>query len=104
MIYLEEWERDRLFVMACIPSRMLIALYTPTNLLRPVAVVVAANWLRLREKVGFFGGYAYWAPVRPVHAALWLGYAVTGDRQYLLFDITFGVLVWLVSKTASSSN
>ena len=88
-------ERDAVFLLACIPTRLLLATYAPDELLRPFATAVAVSWVTMRGKThGFFGGRVYWASARPLHAALWFAYAVTSRRAFLFGDVLLGVLVW----------
>ena len=87
--------RELLFWAVCIPVRYGLYLYARTSsvLLRAFAAVVGTRWLLGYENgnEGFFGGPAWWARSRPLHGALWLGYAATDRASLLLYDVYLGV-------------
>lgn len=86
--------RALLFWTVCIPTRLLIARYAD---LIPYGSLVAAGiggyWLMGSEQsdVGFFGGRATWKDLRPLHGALWIGYAATENRNFLYADAALGI-------------
>ena len=82
-----------LFWGACFPTRLVLAFYAP-NILRIPALVIALRWLfnPSEPRVGFFGRRAWWAAERPLHGALWLAYAATGRRTFLLADAGVGAV------------
>lgn len=107
-----------LFVFACIPLRLAcVALSkraSPSTLatLGRVAAVVGVLFLLLwvtgvRETATEAGGSVWWKNARPVHAALWLAFAkaaTDGHRyawKYLLADVVFGVLLWVLNPKSS---
>ena len=66
-------------------------------LLRVFAIVIGSRWV-LGEEMGVegaFGGPAWWARDRPLHGALWLGYAATGNSGWLKADTLYGVQSWV---------
>ena len=90
-------DRAALFWTVCIPTRLLIATQVPSHMLRPSAFLLGTRWLLFHSHMGtrgFFGGHAFWAPQRPLHGLLWLTYALTGNRHWLLFDAAFGAWNW----------
>jgi hypothetical protein len=93
-------DRAILFWAGCLPTRYFFAssfaLRLPT-LSRVIASLVGARWL-LNENFaahGFFGGRAWWSSLRPVHGALWLIYAATGERELLFADVLLAAVAWL---------
>jgi hypothetical protein len=90
--------RELLFWFGCIPTRSYIAYRSSikdewSDTIRTGAFVLSAWWLTGMEggSVGRFGGRAFWAPLRPVHGALWGMYAITADWRFLAADIVVGV-------------
>tara|TARA_B100000965_G_scaffold371914_1_gene361226 strand:- start:243 stop:491 length:249 start_codon:yes stop_codon:yes gene_type:complete len=66
--------------------------------LRLVASVMGARWMLGMENgnEGMFGGPAWWAGDRPVHGAMWIAYALSGDNKFLYLDTAYGVYKWFV--------
>ena len=58
--------------------------------------MVGARWLGGLENgdKGVFGGPAWWAEQRPLHGALWLGYAATAEAAYLELDVVLAIVNW----------
>ena len=90
--------RTSLFWGVCIPLRLAIALHAP-RWMSPVAAVIGLRWVLGLENgdEGMFGGHVWWAEERRAHGVLWLLYAVTGSRQWLLYDVLFGAFNWLTT-------
>jgi len=84
---MDEKRRLLLFALACLPARVAIALVVglalpkaprwPSLVAGAILFLVSLSFLsfvlRLRAReTGLFKGRAFWAPARPVHAALYL--------------------------------
>lgn len=91
-------ERALLFWLGCIPLRVFLATRGNDPYLRALAVYIGGRWVLGMETshVGKFGGPAWWWDERPVHGALWLGYAATGSDRWLKADVIFGMANWLL--------
>ena len=85
-------ERAMLFWTVCIPSRLVMAALVP----RYVSLCVTLWWAVFEDsEVGFFGGVAWWAPLRRWHAAHYAWHALTGDRRALVLDSVLAVVAGL---------
>ena len=94
--------RFLLFLLGCIPARAGIAYLAatfPNPIFGLVAAIVALTWLtKSFPSHGFFGGNAWWADLRPIHAMLYLMYAAstiaTPEQAYLwlLLDVFVGLV------------
>jgi hypothetical protein len=95
--------RELLFWLGCIPTRSYItyrsSIKDEWNDTIRVGAFVIAWWLFGMETgtVGRFGGPAFWAPLRPVHGALWGMYAMTNDWRFLAGDTGLAVVAKLKS-------
>lgn len=106
-------KRQLLFLLGCIPARLLIAYlaYSRPDLL-PIlakfALVVSAAWIFIwafdlrKTGVEVFGGKIWWNNLRPVHALLWLWFAskaVSSDKKaaykILLLDALVGLTAFV---------
>jgi hypothetical protein len=93
-------DRAVLFWAVCLPARYLFAssfaLLLPT-LSRVLASLVGERWILNRNFAahGFFGGIAWWSSLRPLHGALWLIYAASGERKLLFADVLLAAVAWL---------
>ena len=96
--------RAMLFWGVCVPLRVTLAKLANAprirELLRAFAALLAYRWLSGTEvgNEGVFGGPAFWADERPLHGALWGGYAITGKAAFLWIDVAFGAANWLFSS------
>lgn len=94
-----------MFWAVCIPLRTGIARVATSDLylLRGVAAAIGARWLGGWEvgHEGVFGGPAWWADERPVHGAMWTGYALSGDSKFLYLDTLYGAYNWLSTPQIS---
>ncbi len=90
--------RTDLFFTVCIPTRFLVAFLGPP---RAIAAVVGGTWVGglFNHGVGFFGGRAWWANERWMHGVLWLAYAASGRKEWLVSDALFGVANYAKHKT-----
>ena len=80
--------RRVLFWTVCIPVRLVTAAIGPP---RALALALGVWWVAFERRTrGFFGGHAWWAPLRPLHGALWLAYAHSGDKRWLWGDAALG--------------
>ena len=88
----------------CIPLRTYLATRGNDPLLHTAAAVMSFRWLTGKEtqRVCAFGGPAFWAKERPLHGALWGGYAATGNPGFLWADTVFGAANWLSFHTFAS--
>lgn len=83
-------KKTMLFWLGCMPARLALALniekLSPT--LQLATIIPGIVWLTgmYKSSIGFFGGYAWWAQLRPLHGALWVLYAATKDKRWLLLD------------------
>ena len=91
--------RGLLFWSVCIPLRTWLGLHATEKsyALRVFAAVIGTRWLAGLENgnEGVFGGPAWWKEERPAHGAMWLGYALSGDKHFILLDTAYGALNWL---------
>jgi len=80
-----------MFWGVCIPVRLYLAW---AGVPRWAAAALGLWWLTGMQtnKVGFFGGRAWWAEQRWMHGAIWLAYALSGDRAFLYLDAAFGAI------------
>lgn len=88
--------RDLVFHLGCIPVRIALAQFAhKIPYMRYISAAVGATWLLGLPKraFGFAGGPAWWAPYRPLHGAIWLGYAATEDNSWLMMDAAVGLLL-----------
>jgi len=92
-------DRALLFWGVCIPLRTALAHVGDSGPLRVFAAVIGSRWVMGLENgdEGLFGGPAWWKEERPVHGALWLAYAGTGNARFLKADVAFGAANWLLS-------
>lgn len=96
-----------LFLLVCVPLRLLLALrlvHASSPIARTFLVLfllsTATAWVvRTFPETGFFNGNAFWAPLRPLHAALYTvaaGALATGEtgaaEAVLLVDVAVGIL------------
>ena len=89
-------QRLALFLGACIPVRLCLAYVAhrfPHPLFRVLALLVAGRWAAVGTfgTHGVFGGVAWWDSLRPLHALLFLGYAMSGSAEWLAADAVFGL-------------
>ena len=96
-------ERDYAFAIICIPLRWYLTTLGDLYTLRAFAAVVAYRWLSgLNDHSrGFFGGRAWWAPLRPVHGLLYAAYAFSGDSDFLRMDVFVGLYGRIFKDTIS---
>jgi len=91
--------RAAIFWLGCIPARTLATYLAARKQqwLRVVAGAIGVTWLSgsVTSRVGAFGGHAFWWDERPLHGALWLGYAVLDEWRLLALDTAFGAANWL---------
>lgn len=119
--------RSAVFIVGCLGSRLLLTLVArhftvarpagnatalPRLALAVAALAVAGGllahyWFGTRPVAFEAGGRVWWNSVRPVHAALFAGFAVLalaspGYRRYawlfLLADWLFAVAVWVTHR------
>lgn len=108
-----DWSRGLLFLVGCIGARAAVAvaaaLVDEVWLRRMgfAALLPVAGWLwimlvRPRDRgLEAPGGRIWWQPLRPLHAALWLAFAVAAVRQdrrayhFLLADTALGLGAWV---------
>ena len=106
-------DRARLFWMFCLPARggLIVAAYAvahwdaePAQLAFAALALVAAtgllvNWYQYKQ-VGGLGGDAWWHPVRPAHALVYIVYAslvfggVAKAWIVLIADVALAILFW----------
>lgn len=86
-----------LFWTVCIPLRLQLAT-SPPPWMRAFAIVVGYRWLSgsIDNKVGLFGGEAWWADTRKLHGAMYTMYALTDRSEWLLADTAFGASSWIL--------
>jgi len=95
---MNDQQRFALFLAACIPARFSIAYVAhrfPHPTFRLLALFVACRWLGSFPTRGFFGGVAWWGRLRPLHAFMFLGYAVSGSAVWLGADAVLGLVAGL---------
>ena len=98
-------KRAALFWGVCVPLRVYLASRGDVPVLRAAAALIAYRWLSGAESkhVGFFGGPAFWAELRPVHGMLWASYAATGKSVHLWADVALGAGSWVAHKISRLS-
>lgn len=117
---MEEKNRKILFWALCVPSRIALALVIGLLLKHSRALSIVGAVLLLlvslsflsfvvgfrRRETGFFQGKAYWAPVRPIHALMYLfasilcfvgGEATSYAGVVLGADVAVGISTWLIN-------
>lgn len=102
-----------LFLLACIPIRLLmawLAYVVPNPIFGLMALAVASTWVLGSvygwfKPHGFFGGNVWWHHLRWVHAAMYLGYAVSTVSapvhayRWLLIDALIGLMAGMYVHT-----
>ena len=85
--------RDALFVLVCIPVRILLAQYAHVPYVRIYTAAVAHRYLTGTERaeIGMFGGRVWWNHMRPWHGLTFALASLTGDKRYLIADVMLGV-------------
>ena len=87
--------RQVVFWLGCIPTRLLLTHLARRGKqwLRLVAGMIGVTWLSgsITSRKGFFGGHAYWWDERPLHGALWMGYALLDEWRLLAVDTGVGI-------------
>ena len=104
--------RGLLFWGVCLPARFAIYRLAKTFstdehpnkrlLLRAGAGIFSCAWLYIygtHTNKTFFGGDAWWADKRPIHASMYGFYAVTGRYQSLLADVILAAVFWINEKS-----
>jgi hypothetical protein len=111
-------KRTLLFLVGCIGTRSLLAY--AAKVASPDYLTLM-GWLALVPAFGFlyfylsgsrttgpevFGGKIWWNDLRPIHAAFYIGFAVTAIQRlpyswmFLLADVVFGLLSFLAKRVA----
>jgi hypothetical protein len=109
-------KRTLLFLVGCIGTRALLA-YS-AKVANP-AYLSIMGWLALVPAFGFlyfflsgsrqtgpevFGGKIWWNDLRPIHAAFYIGFAISAIQQmpyswmFLAADVVFGLLSFLAKR------
>ena len=95
-------KRIFLFLVFCIPSRLLLTYLTYKHLVHGLLLVCIgiSFWLiyllGLREKgLETFGEKIWWNNLRPIHGTNYIISGITGRYEYLLFDTLIGLFSFL---------
>ena len=106
---------EYLFAFLCIPSRIILALLARDRLTsgegipmwaRVLAIAVGFSFLRLWLNPGLrptgpetFGKPIWWNSVRPIHAILWISFAIAAlmDKEYAWKFLAADVIIGLTS-------
>jgi hypothetical protein len=107
---MEEKYRKLLFLFGCLPIRILyiyLAKKATLNLLYYLGIIAIAIGIsffyhsKFGNKTGFFGGKAWWHPVRNMHGLLWVLFGVLAimkkKRAYivLIIDVIVGIITFI---------
>ena len=95
-------KRIFLFLIGCIPSRLLLTYLTykklvPLILLLSIGVSFWLIYLLDLRKTGVetFGDKIWWNYLRPIHGTSYLLAGITGRYEYLLLDTFIGLVSFL---------
>lgn len=95
-------KRIFLFLVLCIPSRLLLTYLTykqlvPGLLLLGIGVSFWLIYLLGLRKTGAetFGDTIWWDNLRPIHGTNYIIAGITGRYEYLLFDTIVGLMAFL---------
>jgi hypothetical protein len=107
---MEETHRKLLFLFGCLPIRILyIYLAKKATLNRLfylgiIAIIIGISFFytnNIGNTTGFFGGKAWWHPVRKLHGLLWVLFGILAimkkKRAYivLIIDVIVGIITFI---------
>ena len=115
IVYIMKTNNNLLFLIGCLGTRLLIAViskYIPLDYLPYVGYLALLPFIGfiylyindLRQIKGFAGGKVWWNNYRPLHAVLYLLFALYAIKKkpfawiVLLIDALIGFMVWIIHK------